>query len=109
MRRLTAVVVLVGLAMTMLATGALAASPFRGCPVGPGFNGGSTIGPWQLIDQPTLADALEDSGLDPAGAEVLLANSDKNGDGLICVMIQTLPNSASGGDTFFVNRDNNLP
>ena len=106
---MTAVVVLVGLAMTILATGSLAAPPHRGCPVGPGSNGGSTIGPWQLMDQATLADALEDSGLDPAGAEVLLANSDKDGDGLVCVMIQILPNSASGGDTFFVNRDNNVP
>jgi hypothetical protein len=44
MGRMTAILSLVSLAILVMATGALAASPYAGCPVGPGAGGGSTIG-----------------------------------------------------------------
>ena len=58
MRRSIAILVVVGLIMVVLATGALAASPYAGCPVGPSGTGGSTIGGWELWDEATPADAL---------------------------------------------------
>ena len=109
MRRLIVIVVSVCLAMTVLVTGALAAPPHRGCPVGPASAGSSTIGAWELMDQATLADAIEASGFDPAEAEVIVAKNDRNSDGLICVMTQLLPNTASGSDTWFIGIDNNIP
>ena len=107
MRRLIAILVVVGLIMVVLATGALAASPYAGCPVGPSGTGGSTIGGWELWDEVTTADALVAGGLDPAEASLVFEEVDKNNDGLLCVMVQVLPNDASGFDTWFVYHDNN--
>jgi hypothetical protein len=107
MERMTAILSLVSLAMLVMATGALAASPYAGCPVGPGAGGGSTIGAWQVMDEPTLADAIEACGFEPAEAALIFAKEDKNNDGRLCVMVQVLPNDASGSDTWFVPHDNN--
>lgn len=109
MRRLTAIAVFVVLAMTVLATGALGAPPHRGCPVGPTSAGSSTIGAWQLMDQATLAAAMEASGGPSSNAEAIVAKNDRNADGLVCVMTQLLPNTASGFDTWYIGIDNNTP
>ncbi|HSL26010.1 MAG TPA: hypothetical protein VLA54_06965 [Acidimicrobiia bacterium] len=106
MRRVSAVLALVSLAMILMATGVSAESPYAGCPVGPG-EGGSTIGSWQLLDEATVADELEAAGFDPAEAALVFAKEDKNADGWLCVMTQLLPNEASGSDTWFVSHDNN--
>lgn len=107
MGRRTAVFGLVTLATMTLSTGALASSPYRGCSVGPGPNGESTIGAWELMDEETLADGIAASGFDPAEAAVIFAKEDKNDDGQLCVMVQVLPNDASGSDIWFVPHDNN--
>ena len=94
----------VAMAMT---SGAFAASPYRGCSVGPEDAGGSTIGSWELLDEAALAVALEMAGYDPAFAAGEFEANDKNGDALLCIMTQVLPNDASGNTTFFVSHDNN--
>lgn len=107
MGRVYAILVVVALIVVMTATGAIAASPYAGCSVGPSGSGGSTISGWELMDEATLADAIEASGFDPAEASLIFAKEDKNDDGLLCVMVQVLPNDASGSDTWFVPHDNN--
>lgn len=107
MRRLTAIVVVVGLVMVVLATGALAKSPYAGCPVGPSGTGGSTIGGWELWDEGTVVAALVAGGMDPAEAPLFFEEADKNNDGSLCVMVQVLPNDASGSDTWHLYLDNN--
>jgi hypothetical protein len=107
MRRLIAILVVVGLMMVVLATGALAASPNAGCPVGPSGTGGSNNEAWVLWDEATLADAAEAAGHDPAEASLEFGQFNKNNDDLLCVMVQVLPNDASGADTWFVTHDNN--
>lgn len=107
MGRVSAIFVMMAFLVVIIATGALAASPYAGCSVGPSGSGGSTIGGWQLMDEATLADGLEASGFDPAEASLIFAKEDKNDDGLLCVIVQMLPNAASGSDTWFVSHDNN--
>ena len=107
MRRLTSMLALVALMTTLFAGAALGAPPHGGCPVGPVNAGNSTIGAWERMDEESFADAIEDSGFDPALAEAVFETEDRNRDGFLCVMIQTLPNDASGSDTWFVSHDNN--
>jgi hypothetical protein len=109
MRRLTLATALGALITVMFASAALAASPHRGCSVGPVDAGNSTIGSWELMDEATFAEAIEDSGFDPSLAAAIFETEDRNGDGLLCVMTQVLPNDASGSDTWFVSHDNNAP
>jgi hypothetical protein len=52
-----------------------------------------------------LANAIAETGGDPAQAEGEFALHDRDGDGVICTMTQVLPNDASGADTWFVSRD----
>lgn len=104
---MTTIFGLAGIALLVMATAAFAASPYAGCSVGPGPAGGSTIEAWQLMNEQTLADAVEASGFDPAEAALIFAKEDKNNDGNLCVMVQVLPNDASGSDTWFVSHDNN--
>ena len=107
MGRLSAILALVVLVVLVMATGALAASPYAGCSVGPSGVGGTTIGGWEFMDEAALADAIEASGFDPAEASLIFAKQEKNDDGTLCVMVQVLPNDASGSDTWFVSHDNN--
>ncbi len=107
MRRLIAILVVVGIVMVVLATGALAASPYAGCSVGPSGTGGSTIGGWELWDEATLGDAQVAAGFDLEGYSAEFDKQDNNNDGTLCVMVQVLPNDASGSDTWFVTHDNN--
>ena len=107
MRRLTLAIALGALVTVMFAGTAWAASPHRGCSVGPVNAGNSTIGAWELMDETTLAAATEASGFDPEIVADIFAKEDRNGDGLLCVMTQVLPNDASGSDTWFVSHDNN--
>lgn len=107
MRRVAVTFALVVTAALATAGGAFAASPYSGCSVGPVGAGGSTIGSWELFDESALATALETAGYDPAFTAGEFESNDKNGDGLLCVMTQVLPNDASGNTTFFVSHDNN--
>jgi hypothetical protein len=88
---------------------ASAAPKHRGCGVGPGEGGNTTIGAWELMLETELAGAFASIGHPDAEgiAEAFFAKNDKNGDGLLCVMPQVLPNEASGDDEFFVAHDNN--
>lgn len=101
--------VVLGLLFTAaFAPGALAAPPNRACGVGPDGAGNSTIGEWQLWDEATLAAGLADHfGLPAQVAADVFDAEDKNNDGLLCVLVQVLPNDASGSDTWFVSHDNN--
>ncbi|MDP8904080.1 MAG: hypothetical protein M3N29_01975 [Chloroflexota bacterium] len=101
-------IALAGLVATLMATGASAASPHTGCPVGPGGAGGSTIAAWQPMNETTLAAAIAGAGFDPTEAAAVFEAGDRNHDGLLCVLVQTLPNDASGSDTWFVSKDNNV-
>ncbi len=114
MKRNFLYVVLGLLIVVALAPGALAAPPNDGCGVGPGEAGNSTIGAWELWDQATLATNLvELQGFDEDVAEVVAEEefeawdrNVENGDGLMCFMIQRLPNDATGQDTWFIFVDN---
>ena len=106
MRTLIAIVSAITMAVT-LTTAVLAAPPHRGCPVGADYAGGSTIGAWRLMDQAEFAAAIAAEGYDPAIAASYFAAGDKNDDGKLCVMPQTLPNEASGDDTYWLLHDNN--
>ena len=107
MRRSTAIIAAASLALVALASTASASSPWDGCPVGPVGAGGSSIAGWEFIDEADLADAVEAAGFDPAEVSLVFAKEDRNEDGTLCVMVQTLPNDASGSDTWFVTKDNN--
>ncbi|HSM44557.1 MAG TPA: hypothetical protein VK969_06020 [Acidimicrobiia bacterium] len=107
MRRLTSMLALVALMTTLFAGAALGAPPHGGCPVGPVNAGNSTIGAWERMDETTLAAATAASGFDPGIVADIFAKEDRNGDGLLCVMTQVLPNDASGSDIWFVSHDNN--
>ena len=86
---------------------ALASPPHAGCGVGPNDAGPSAINGWQLWDEPTLAGEIEASfGNGAASAAMIFASEDRNGDGMLCVMKQVLPNDASGATTWFVSADN---
>lgn len=100
----------IGLAIVALAItagSAVAVPPHAGCPVGAGNSGSSGIEAWALWDEATLAQEFADANLDPNMAAVIFASEDKNGDQLLCVLKQVLPNDASGNTTWFVSRDNN--
>lgn len=104
-RRITAFIAACAMTLTT-ASAAVAAPPYTGCAVGPNFAGSSMLGSWELMDETEFAAALVSVGYDPALAPSQIAANDKNGDGLVCVMPQTLPNEASGNDSFFVLHDN---
>jgi hypothetical protein len=107
MRRVVLGLVVGALVSTIFAGAAMAASPYRGCSVGPVGAGSSTIGSWDLMDEEALAAATAASGFDPGIVADIFAKEDRNGDGFLCVMTQILPNDASGSDTWFVSHDNN--
>lgn len=107
MRRVSIIFALGALATLGSASDGLGTPPHTGCPVGPRDTGTATIGAWEAWDQPTLADAMDAAGGNPADAAATFAFNDRNEDGLLCVMTQVLPNDASGFTTFFVPRDNN--
>ena len=96
-------------AMAGFSVSAGAAPKHDECPVGPGENGGSTIGAWEKMTQAALEGALAAAGY--SGAEAIaaeiFAKENKNDDDYLCVMPQVLPNDASGETEFFVSRDNN--
>jgi hypothetical protein len=104
-RRVLLSLVAVLIATASLASAALAGSPHTGCPVGAGHAGGSTIGGWELW---TLGDMVATFD-DPAAAEAEFARHNRNNDDFVCVMEQVLPNDASGDDTWYIARDNNVP
>ena len=106
-RRLFVLVVMVCLLALVIAPAAWADFPWRGCPVGPQDEGGSTIGEWHLWTEVTFAEELEAAGFDPEDAAAVFAKENKNRDAYLCVMTQNLPNDASGSDTWFVSHDNN--
>ncbi len=106
MRRLTFVLALASMGVMVFAGSATAASPHAGCSVGPVDAGNSTIGSWVLMDEEDLAAGLDAAGFNPDEAAEIFAKEDKNGDGLLCVMTQVLPNDSSGSDTWFVSHDN---
>lgn len=102
-RRPHASVLIATLALFLLAAPALAAKPIAGCPTGPGDTGTADITAWQLWDQATFEAAVIATGGDPTG---VYDEGDKNGDGKLCILVQVLPNDASGNDTWFVSKDN---
>lgn len=99
---------LLGLAMVAASGSAVLASPpHTGCGVGPNDAGRSTINGWQLWDEPTLAGEIEAAyGDGAASAAAIFGSDDRNGDGMLCIMKQVLPNDASGATVFFVYSDN---
>ena len=105
MRRVLLALVAVLLATAGIASAAMAQSPHTGCPEGAGHAGGSTIGGWELW---TFADMLA-TFEDPAAAQAEWDRHNRNNDDYVCVMEQVLPNDASGDDTWYLARDNNVP
>jgi hypothetical protein len=93
-------------AMAGLAVGASAAPPHNACAIGPGGSGNTGNSAWQLTDEPTLGAAIEAAGGGADDVAAIFVANDKNGDELLCVLTQTLPNDASGAETFFVFHDN---
>ena len=90
--------------MAWLAAAAGAAPPHDECAVGPASN--TVNSAWQLTDEPTLDAAIEAAGGGADDAAALFDANDNNGDELLCVLTQTLPNDASGFVTFFLVHDN---
>jgi len=105
MRRICVALALMSLVLATTG-GAASAAPRAGCPVGPADSGSSTIGPFVLMDLAAFLAAGEAIGGDPEELTVAFETTDKNDDGLACVMTQLLPNDASGSDTWLVHVDN---
>lgn len=106
MRRRITTFALLCLTMAMTAGIASAAPPHSGCPAGPSGTGQSTIGAFDRWDLATWVANIEATGGDVASAPAAFESVDRNGDGIVCVMTQVLPNDASGNTTFFVPVDN---
>ena len=109
MKRLWLLLLTMGLLSVASVPTALAAPPHSGCGQGPGEGTGSANGAWELWDEEIYDAALLEfsDGEDPGfTAADVFAEDDRNRDGHLCVMIQMLPNDASGSDVYFLAHDN---
>jgi len=107
MKRLYSSLALACVLSLALLPAAAASPPNLGCARGPGHAGNTSIGAWESWDQATYAAAIDATvGGGAETAALTFAKEDRNGDGFLCVMTQTLPNDASGSSIWFVSHDN---
>lgn len=111
MKRKISILAIVVSAIMLAVQPALAANgnaPEPGCQVGAN---NIIVGEWQLFSRAEFADYLVEAfNYSPERAElqseITYAFCDHNDDGYACVLEQNLPNDASGGDHWWMARDN---
>ncbi len=118
MRRMVTTLALVATMLLATAPAALAGggSASNSAPGNKGCQPGASntiVHPWRLLDVDGFVDLLlsDEIGFsnEPAAravAEPVYAFNDHNGDGYACVMVQHLPNYASGFFNYFIVEDN---
>lgn len=106
MRRLLALAVVIGLFTVMTIQVALA-SPGDDSMCQPGAGENSELASsWELTNLEGLTELYNGNA---TAAQATFDFCDKNGDGFVCTMTQSLPNDANGSDTWYLSEDNHYP